>query len=214
MITLALGIAVNATMFSLVSGFVMPHLPGQDPQHVYVLSSVDPNAGDFSDLYPVSAPNYLAWRSHPNVFSQVAASYEYQSAGLTINGEPETVRYAAVSPNYFSLLNATPALGRTFLSGEDVPGRNHVLILSSGLWAGRFASDSNIVGRTVRLDREDYTVVGVMPDNFRLLGFIPQLWTPLTLSAADQAAEARHNRYLYLLHVALRACLLPRHGHN
>jgi putative ABC transport system permease protein len=197
-ITLGLGIAVNATMFSLVSAFLLPQLPGQDPQHVYVLSSADPNVSDSSDVYPVSAPDYLDWRSHTNVFSQVAADNDYQSAGLTINGQPETVRYAAVSPNYFSLLNVVPAVGRTFVEGEDVPGRNHVLILSYGLWASRFASDPAIIGRTVRLDREDYTVIGVMRENFRLLGYIPQLWTPLTLTAVDRASEARHNRYLYL----------------
>lgn len=197
-ITLALGIAVNATMFSLVSAFLMPHLPGQDPQHVYVLSSVDPNASDFSDLNPVSAPNYLAWRSRTNVFSQIAAADDFKSAGLTIKGQPEPVRYAAVSPNYFSLLHAKPALGRTFAAGEDVPGRNHVLILSYALWTSRFASDPDIVGQTVRLDREDYTVIGVMPDDFRFLGFLPQLWTPLALTAVDQASAARHDRYLFL----------------
>ncbi|MBV8809264.1 MAG: ABC transporter permease, partial [Acidobacteriaceae bacterium] len=128
----------------------------------------------------------------------MAAADDYKSAGLTIKGQPETVRYASVSPNYFSLLNAKPALGRTFVAGEDLPGRNHVLILSYALWASRFASDPDIVGRTVRLDREDHTVIGVMLDDFRFLGFLPQLWTPLTLTAADQAVAARHERYLYL----------------
>jgi predicted permease len=196
--TLALGIAVNATMFSLVSAFLMPHLPGQDPQHVYALSSVDPNASEVADLNPVSVPNYLAWRSHTNVFSEVAAVDDYKRAGLIVKGQPETVRYAAVSPNYFSLLEAKPAWGRTFIGSEDVPGRNHVLILSHALWASRFASDPEIIGRSVRLGREDYTVIGVMPQNFRLLGFLPQLWTPLTMTAADEAAAARNQRYLYL----------------
>lgn len=197
-ITLALGIAVNATMFSLVSAFLLPKLPGQDAQHVFVLSSVDPNTSDFSDLNPVSAPNYLVWRDDTNVFSRVSASHEFQSAGLTINGQPEPVRYAATSPNYFEVLKVTPVLGRTFASGEDVPGHNHVMILSYSLWTGHFAADPHIVGHTVRLDRENYTIIGVMPENFHLLGFLPQLWTPLTLSAADEAADARQNRDLFV----------------
>ncbi|MBV9761273.1 MAG: ABC transporter permease [Acidobacteriaceae bacterium] len=196
--TLALGIAVNATMFSLVSAFLMPRLPGKDLARVYALSSVNPIAGDFAELNPVSAPNYLAWRSHTDTFSDVAAVNDYQSAGLTVNGQAESIRYSAVTPNYFGLLQARPALGRTFAKDEDVPGRNHVLVLSYALWAGRFASDAGIVGRTVRLGREDYTVIGVMPEDFRLLGFVPQLWTPLTVTAADRSAAARPDRDLYL----------------
>lgn len=92
----------------------------------------------------------------------------------------------------------TAELGRTFSAGEDAPGRNHIVILSNGLWKRRYGADPNIVGRTIRLDREDYTVAGVMAPDFRLLGFTPQLWTPLALGAADEAPSARKDRYLYL----------------
>src|SRR5262249_54983780 len=78
------------------------------------------------------------------------------------------------------------------------PGHDHVVILSYDLWVRRFAADRAIVGRGIRLNREDYTVVGVMPKNFQILGFIPQLWTPLVLSSADQTADARKDRSLYL----------------
>ena len=199
MITLALGIAVNATMFSLVSGYLLAPLPGRTPQKVVVVSSVNPNQGFYhSDTNPVSVPNYLVWRKDTGVFAEMAAADDFRTASLTGQGQPEMVPYAAVSTNYFQLFGVFPQFGRSFAEGEDQPGRPHVVILSHGLWAGRFGSDRSIVGRTIRLNREDYVVIGVMPANFRLLGFTPQLWTPLVLSAADQTAAARKDRSLYL----------------
>ncbi|HKD14017.1 MAG TPA: ABC transporter permease, partial [Candidatus Angelobacter sp.] len=197
-LTLALGIAVNATMFSLVSAFLLRRPPGQQPERVAVVSSVDPNGNFLPDANPVSAPNYVDWRRANHVFSDLAAADEYRSMSLTVQNQPESTRDAAVSPNYFSVLGVSAQLGRTFAEGEDQPGHDHVVILSHELWERRFGSDPAIVGRTVRLNREDWDVIGVMPANFKLLGFTPQLWTPLELKAADQSTPARKNRSLYL----------------
>ena len=198
-VTLALGIAVNATMFSMVSAFLLPHLPGRDPQSMVVVSSVGPDRQFQADANPVSAPNYFAWRKQTRVFSTMAAADEYRTGSLSGKGQqPEAIAYAAVSPNYFSVFGVSPARGRDFLAGEDQAGRDHVVILSHGLWERRFGSDPSVVGRVVRLNREDYVVAGVMPENFRLLAFTPQLWTPLTLTASDATADARKNRSLYL----------------
>ncbi|MGO9434097.1 MAG: ADOP family duplicated permease [Terracidiphilus sp.] len=198
-VTLALGIAVNATMFSMVSAFLLPHFPGRDPQSMVVVSSVNPDAQMQPDTNPVSAPNYFAWSKDTRVFSAMAAGDEYRSGSLTGQGQqPEAITYAAVSPNYFSVFGVSPALGRSFLAGEDQAGRDHMLILSHGLWERRFGSDPSVVGRVVRLNREDYVIAGVMPADFHLLAFTPQLWTPLTLTGADATADARKNRNLYL----------------
>jgi putative ABC transport system permease protein len=198
-VTLALGIAVNATMFSMVSAFLLPHLPGRDPQSMVVVSSVNPDSQFQPDANPASAPNYLAWSKDTRVFSAMAAADEYRTGSLAGKGlQPEALTYAAVSPNYFPVFGVSPALGRAFVAGEDQPGRDHVLVLSHGLWERRFGSDASVVGRVVRLNREDYVVAGVMPADFRLLGFTPQLWTPLTLTASDATADARKNRSLYL----------------
>lgn len=208
-LTLALGIAVNATMFSMVSAFLLRRPPGRDPERVAVVSSVSPAPGFHADAQPVSAPNYLAWRGANHVFEDMAAADEDRTVSFSPQssttgrsgaaGEPETLRSAAVSPNYFSVLSVSPEFGRVFEAGEDQPGREHVVILSWDLWQRRFASDASVIGRVVHLNRENYTVVGVMPASFRLLGYTAQVWTPLVLNAADQTAAARKDRSLLLI---------------
>ena len=209
-LTLALGIAVNATMFSMVSAFLLRRPPGHQPECVAVVSSVNAAPVFQADATPVSVPNYVAWRVANHVFSDMAAADQGRMASLTSQrttgaaydsqgaGPPEAVPAEAVSPNYFSLLGVAAQVGRTFAAGEDQPGRDHVVLLSHDLWERRFASDRSIVGRTIRLNRENYDVIGVMPASFVLLGFTAQLWTPLVLNAADQSVAARNDRSLFL----------------
>src|SRR6516164_4654681 len=195
-ITLALGISVNATMFNLVSAFLLRRPPVYRPERVVVISSVDPTPGFHSDANPVSAPNFLGWRDSADVFEDMAAADDYRTIGLTVQRQTEALPSAAVTPNYFSLLGVTAELGRPFQPGDDKPGKEHVVILSHKLWERRFGSDASIVGKTVRLDRQNYTVVGVMAAKFNLLGYIPQVWTPLVLTAADELPAARKDRNL------------------
>jgi predicted permease len=198
-ITLGLGIALNATIFSLVSAFLLRRPPVREPEQVVVVSAVNPSPVFQADASPISAPNYLAWRQGNHVFVDAAASNEFYSVSLTGNGQPETLRAAETSPNYFSVLGVAPELGRAFVDGEDQRGRDHVVILSHELWERRFGSDPAIVQGTIRLNRENYSVIGVMPAEFRLLGFTPQLWTPLVLNPADQTADAHKERTLQLV---------------
>src|SRR5215467_15246350 len=140
-VTLALGIAVNATMFSLVSAFLLRRPPGREPSRVVVISGVSPAQSFQSDLNGVSAPNYLAWRKANHVFEEIAASDEGRTVSLTaqgsnINGQltstnrPEALRASAASLNYLQVLGVSPQFGRTFAEGEDRPGHEHVVILS------------------------------------------------------------------------------------
>ena len=208
-LTLALGIAVNATMFSLVSAFLLRRPPVHDPDRIVVVSSVNPNPVFNPDASPISAPNYLAWREASHVFADAAAADEYRTVNLTpalnqaegsarasVAAEPEVTRSAAVTSHYFNVLGVSAQFGRTFMEGEDQPGRSHVVVLSHDLWERRFGSDPAILGRTIRLNREDYTVIGVMPADFHLMGFIAQLWTPLVLTQSDQTAAAHNDRSL------------------
>lgn len=197
-LTLGLGIAINATMFSMVSAFLLRRPPGREPERVAVVSTVDPAQGFQADASPVSVPNYLAWREANHVFADMAAANEYRTVSLTLQQQSEAVRSSAVSPNYFGVLGVTPQIGRTFALGEDQAGQDHVAILSHELWERQFGFDPSVIGRTIRLDRENFTVIGVMPASFRLLGYTPQLWTPLVLSAADKTVAAHHDRSLRL----------------
>lgn len=197
-LTLALGLSVIATMFSFVSAFVLQRPPGGQPDRVAVITSVSPTEDFQSDAIPVSVPNFLAWREANHSFADMAAADEARSVNLMARGEAQAIHSAAVSPNYFGVLRVSPLLGRIFADGEDQPGRDHVVILSQELWERQFASDSSIVGQTVRLNRENYTVIGVMPASFRLLGFTPRLWIPLALTTADKTTTARNDRSLFL----------------
>jgi putative ABC transport system permease protein len=197
-VTLALGIAVNATMFSMVSAFLLRRPAVHEPDRVAVVTSINAARGFLPDTNPVSAPNYLAWREANSVFSDVSAADEGRTASLTAQGKPEALASAAVSSNYFNVLGVAAQLGRTFFEGEDQPGRDHVVILSHELWERRFGSNPSVIGSTIRLNRENYVVIGVMPASFRLMGFTPQLWTPLTLTVADRGAAARKDRALHV----------------
>ncbi len=194
-LTLALGIGVNASMFSMVSAFLLRRPPGRDPDRVVVISSVNPAGGMLADVNGISAPNYLAWRRATDFYEDIAAA-EDDAVGLSWQGRTIALESEAVTPEYFKVLKVSPLLGRIFAAGDDQPGRDHIVILSQQLWDREFGSDPSIIGRMVRLNREDYTVTGVMPESFRLLGITPQLWTPLVLTSADQTAAARRHRLL------------------
>src|SRR5215472_8362672 len=189
--TLALGIALNATVFSLVSVFLLRRPPVGDPERVAVISSISPTAAFQGDAFMVSTPNYLAWREANHVFADMAAADDFRTASLAGQvqsgpagqtasmGRAEALPAAAVSSNYFGVLGASAQYGRTFAEGEDQPGRANVVVLSHGLWERMFGSDISVIGRTVRLNRESYTVIGVIPANFQLMGYPVELWTPL-----------------------------------
>jgi len=196
--TLAVGIALNATIFSVVSAFLLRRPPGREPQRVVVVTSVNPASGFQSDASAVSVPNYLDWRESKDVFADMAAADEYRTANLTSQAHPQALHAAAVSPNFFRVLDVYPELGRTFADGEGQSGRDRVVILSHELWERQFGSDSSLLGHVIRINRENYTVIGVMPASFRLLGFPTQLWTPLVIHADDQRPSARKDRSLFL----------------
>jgi putative ABC transport system permease protein len=197
-ITLALGIGINSAMFSMVSVFLLRRPPGRQPDRIGVVSGIDPGNGYQPDTATLSIPNYLAWHDANHVFSELAAADEYHSAILTAQRQSDLVRSATVSANYFDVLGVTAQIGRTFTAGEDQSGQDHEVILSHQLWERRFGSDPSIVGHAIRLNHEDYTVVGVMPASFRLTGFLPELWTPLAITPDDRTAAAHKDRPLYL----------------
>jgi predicted permease len=197
-ITLALGIAANATIFSFVSAVMLKRPPVRDPGQVAVVSAISPVSSWGVNLNPFSAPNYFAWKRQNQVFVEMAAADPYASASLTGDGNPERVSVMRATANYFPLLGVSAQLGRTFAEGEDQSGREHVVILSHELWERRFAADPNAIGKTIRLNGTNYEVIGVMPASFVLQSFQVQMWMPIVLNESQQSAAARGNRNLYL----------------
>jgi putative ABC transport system permease protein len=198
-VTLALGIAANSTIFSAVSAWILRPPSIEDPGRVAVVLTVDPAKQGWGWYRnPVSVPDFIAWRAQSGSFEDMAASEESDFT-LTGSGEPELISGRRVSANYFDVLGVPAAFGRTFVSGEDEPGRQQEVVLSHALWQRRFASNPNLIGETVNLNGERFTVIGVMPGSFALNVYRPQLWTPLVFSPESVVPAARENRTLDVL---------------
>ncbi len=195
-VTLALGIAVNTTIFSAVNGWMLRPPTIKDPGRVVVILSTDPAKGGYGwDQNPVSVPDFIDWREQSQAFEDMVASHGSDFA-LTRGTEPEWCDGARVSANYFQVLGVPAALGRTFLPGEDQRGHDQVVILSDGLWQRRFGSNPKVIGEAVRLDGDSYEIVGVMPKGYRLGYYGPQLWTPLVFSPESILPAAREDHSL------------------
>jgi putative ABC transport system permease protein len=168
-ITLALGIGANTAMFSVINGVLLRPLPYQDPDRLVTIWEESPERGLFQ--MPVSIANLRDWVEQSQTLDQISA-YTFSNLNLTGTGEPVQLAAVRVSANLFSLVGATPMLGRTFLPEDDKEGASRVVVLSHATWKNRFASDSKIIGQQVTINNQSHTVVGVMPANFQFpVGF-------------------------------------------
>ncbi len=164
--TLALGIGANTAIFSLVSGILLRPLPYPRPSELVSVTGT----------YPKGA--FAAMREQIHTMD-VAAYAEGHEFNLTHVGEPVRLTGTAVSAELLSVLGARAELGRTFSSGEDIPGRDNYVVLSHELWEQHFASDSGIIGKAIDLEGVSRQVVGVMPSDFHFPSAKTQLWVPL-----------------------------------
>src|SRR6266403_1596899 len=197
-VTLALGIATNTTIFSVVNGWMLRAPRIKDHAGVVVILSTNPAKGWGWDQNPVSVPDFVVWRGQNQSFEDMVAT-EGSDFALTGEGEPERLEGTRVSASYFNLLGVSAALGRTFLPGEDQPGHDQVVVLSDGLWQRRFGSNPKVVGKSVRLNGDSYKVVGVMPKGYRLGYYGPQLWTPLVFPPESVLPAAREDHSLSVM---------------
>jgi predicted permease len=164
-LTLALGIGANTTLFSVVNGVLLNPLPYPQPERLVALYS---RTAD-SPTWSISYPNFLDWVRDNRSFSTLA-SYREQDYNLTGMGEPERLPGEMVSATFFPVLGVKPALGRTFLPEEDQVGARPVVLISAGLWKRKFGSAPDAVGKTLTLSGAGYTVVGVIPATFHYSG--------------------------------------------
>src|ERR1035441_4439183 len=161
---LALGIGANTAIFTVVNSVMLAPLPYGQPDRIVRLARKFPNGSGYSN----SVPKYMAWRRNQNgVFEEMAI---YEMGGLAMNlgsGDPPAQAKAThVSRDYFRVFGASPVLGRSFDDAEDSPGGPAVAVLSNRLWRNRLGADPQILGRPIVLNKQPYTVVGVMPPGF------------------------------------------------
>jgi len=191
-VTLALGIGLNAAVFSVVDAAVFRPLPYAKP--VELLRIVDTNPARHIDRFSASPPNFADWRAQNKTLVAMAA-FTNDDDTLIEGSEPQRIRGEAVSPALFPLLGVAPALGRVFRADEEQPGQAPSIVLSWEFWQRRFGSDRSIVNRQVRFEGGPRTVAGVMPRGFRFpTSRDVDAWTPLVLDA--QAMENRGAHWL------------------
>jgi putative ABC transport system permease protein len=160
---LALGIGANTAIFSVINTVLLMPLPFPTPDRIVVLMNSSPQGSGPA----ASVPKYNLWRRQTNVLEDIAA-YDTGGPGLNLSGgdRPEQLKGIHVSYEFFHLFGATPVLGRTFTADEDRPRGGHFAVLSNGLWQRRFGSNPAMVGKTLALGGEPYTVIGVLGPDF------------------------------------------------
>ncbi|MBO0857663.1 MAG: ABC transporter permease, partial [Chloracidobacterium sp.] len=196
-IALALGIGANTAIFSVVNSVLLRPLAYQEPEALVVINHDYPKINLKAS---VSAIGYTHYRDNAKSFEAVAA-ITGGGFNLTGGGDPEQLNGSLVTHNFFSALGARPALGRLFLPEEDQPGRNKVVVFSHAFWQRRFGGDPGIVNKTIRLNDESYTVVGVMPPSFqfgRELGRVVDLWTPIAFTPEQLSYNRLTNENLFV----------------
>jgi putative ABC transport system permease protein len=195
-VTLALGIGATTAIFSVCDAMLWKPVPlPQIESLVMVHQAVPGDPRDFNDVTPADVADI---RAQSNSFEGSAIYQQGLANIVTRGGQPERVDQSLVSANFFDILAVQPELGRGFRAGDDESGAAHLVVFSDGFWRRRFGADPTIVGRTIRLDDRDTTVIGVMP---RSVNFpMPtEVWTPLALTL-----EQRHSRANQSLNVIAR----------
>jgi putative ABC transport system permease protein len=177
-LTLALGIGANTAIFSVVYAILLKPLPY--PHAERLVNVVQRESHDESVKTGFSYPNFADLREQNQVFSAVAGAQQHELT-LTGRGEPQVISTSVVTPDFFTVFEQKPVLGRLFVPEDGKPGAPAVVILSEGLWKNLFNGDSRVIGTAIDLDKRSFTVVGVAPAKFRfpLISKSEQIWIPL-----------------------------------
>jgi putative ABC transport system permease protein len=175
-VTLALGVGANTAIFSVVNAVLLRPLPYEDAGRLVFLWENNQRAG--ANFMSISLPNLRDWKEQSHSFEQIGAT---RNASFTITGggEPERVQGEQAEADMFAAFGTRPLLGRAILPDDDRAGGDRVVVLSQRLWQRRFGGDPKVLGRTVTLDGETFTVVGVMPAEFNVATGPTELWVPL-----------------------------------
>src|SRR5215475_12690850 len=191
-LTLALGIGANTAIFSVVNGVLLSALPYPQPEQLAMVWCDNRRQGIPDDI--TSYPNFVDWRDRNKTF-QGMAGVTSDRYNLTGTGEPEEIRGATVSINFFQLIGVNPMLGRVFTAEEEQPGRDKVVVLSHSLWQRRFGGNPGILNKTISLSDETYLVVGIMPPGFQFPENT-EIWGPLAPDEGMRSDKARFGFFL------------------
>jgi predicted permease len=182
-LTLALGIGGNIAIFTLVQTVLLQPLPFPQPERLVRIFDDRAGARDVG----MSVPEFEDLRQHSDIFEQISAIFPVPTA-LTGGERVERVEMLGTSPSYFDMLRAKPALGRAYTQADWVPGFLDPVVISDALWKRQFGGDPNVIGKRIRLDEDGYTIIGVMPPDFRHpgkgLGGDVEVWTAAGFVAA------------------------------
>jgi putative ABC transport system permease protein len=198
-VALALGIGANAAIFSLAEAFLLHPVPFENGDRMVALvdgHSAGSEAGfGPQDFVPVAPATYFDWKKEARSFDQITA-YAWAEINLTGDREPQKVQAFHVPANFFQTIGVQPFIGRGFLPEEEEAGKEQEIILGHGLWEQRYASDSNIVGKNVKVDGRSFTVVGVMAKGFDY-PMPGEAWIPLSFDTKQRLR--RDDRRLFVL---------------
>jgi putative ABC transport system permease protein len=194
-VTLALGIGANSAIFSVIDALLLRQLPYRDPDKLVQVWETNMILG--RNAVSASYPNFADWRDQNHVFEQIAA---YSGGGFILTGtaDPERIQGAIVSPSFFPMLGIKPMVGRVFLPEEDHPNKVFSAVISERLWRRRFNSDPQIIGKTVGIDDESFTVIGVVAGVTDLSG-LPNdtdLWLPISFGGAFNNRRGHYLRVM------------------
>ena len=197
-LTLALGIGANTVIFSVINSVLLHSLPFRDPTSLVKVSFDDPGVGLLDT--PFSVPEMEDLTSRSGVFEDVSAVWE-ASVNLTGAAQPERLELLIVSPDYFSMLGAAAQKGRLFGPQDFALGCADAVVISDGLWRRSYGADPAVVGRTVRLDNDSYTIVGILPSGFRhpgrkTIATDVEVWATCGFSADPFPKPARNLRMM------------------
>ena len=187
-ITLTIGIGANTAIFSIIDTVLLRPLPYRSPGQLVRLYETEAAPG----RYPFAGPDFVDWKAQNKTFQDMTLLGWPRDFNLSGEGQLDHVLGLPTEANFFSLLGVDPLLGRTWAPGEDQPGKDQVVILSYGLWRSRFAGDPGVIGRTIELNSEKHTIVGVMPASFRYPSRA-QLWVPLDMDAKGLGSRGNHS---------------------
>jgi putative ABC transport system permease protein len=192
-LTLALGVGANTAIFSVVNGVLLRPLPYPAAERLHVVWNNNVREGIERDI--TSYPNFLDWRDRNEVFESMAA-FTPGNVSLSGDGDPEEVRIAQVTADFYRVLGVSPAIGRWFVDAELQPGPAAAVVLSDALWRARFGAETGIIGRDIMVNGRARTVVGVMPAGFAY-PTEAQLWMPLV--PTGNIADARGSLWLSVI---------------